>query len=116
MAEKTYITPGLKEPEIIVTPKGAVNESTGVKLKRRAIKFYPNHKGQGQFTTSDPKLQELLDNHPWQKMGKLTCVGAHGVVPADKPESKTEGEVEEQTQAVGPATSESAVKGKRGKK
>lgn len=114
MAEKTYITPGLREPEIIVTPKGAVNESTGVKLKRKAVKFYPNPKGQGQFSTSDPKLQELLDNHPWQKMGKLVCVGAHNVVPAEKPESA--GEEAEQAQAAGPATSEPAVKGKKGRK
>jgi hypothetical protein len=101
----------MREPEMVVVPKGAKNESTGVRLKRKAIKFYPNHQGQGQLITSDEKVQELLDNHPWMKSGKLVCMGAHNVVPAPDHEN----DAPEQTQAAGPATSEPKVKGK-GKK
>lgn len=96
MAEsKTYITPGLREPELIIVPRGAVDEKSGLKLKRKAIKFLPNARGQGQYTTSDAAEQKLLDEHEWTTAGKMQSIDCP-VVPV--PEA-------EQAQATGPATS-----------
>lgn len=84
MSEKTYVTPLAREPEFIITPKGAVNE-VGARLRRKAAKFHPNSRGVGQFTTSDAKIQEFLDNHPWMRNHKMLCIGAHGMTPAEEP-------------------------------
>ena len=100
MAEKIYLTPNLREPEFIIVPMGAVNEN-GIKQKRQAIKFYPNKHRTGQFITSDPKLQAFLDNHEWMKNGKLICTDKQ----LDSHETHPQ-----QSQAVGPVTSEGAVK------
>ena len=103
MAEKTYLTPIAREPEFIVSPMGLRNE-LGVKIKRRVIKFRPNARKVGQFTTSDPKVQEWLENCEWFKLGKMEVLVGH-LAPV---------EGEEPTQTTGPQTSE--VKVKRGRK
>lgn len=108
MSEKTYITPLAKEPEFVIVPMGTFNE-LGVKLKRKAIKFYPNVRGVGQFTTSDPKLQAFLDNHEWMKLKKLVCMGESKMVPPSEPIEP------EQKQTVGPVTSAPSVPVKKGR-
>jgi hypothetical protein len=103
MAEKTYLTPNAREPEFVVVPKGAINEQ-GIKLKRIAIKFYPNARKVGQFITSDPKQQEWLEGSEWFKLGKMILLKGHIAAPTDAPE---------QTQTTGPVSSEGAVRKKR---
>lgn len=99
---KKYITPLAKEPEFIVVPSGSLDER-GNKLKRKAIKFYRNSQGVGQYVTSDPKEQGFLENSEWFKLGKLNVV----VIKGD--ERSTEDAVAP-AQAVGPQTSEVKTK------
>jgi len=87
----------MKEPELVIVPMGATNEA-GVKQKRKAIKFFRNSKGQGQFGTSDAKIQSYLDNHPWVAAKKLLCIGEELSAPVEIP-------TEEQRQSEGMATS-----------
>ena len=103
MTEKTYLTPNAREPEFIVVPQGAVNEQTGLKMKRKVIKFHPNARNVGQYIASDPKEQEWLESHEWFVVGKM-------IVVADKSHIETP-EVDVPAQTVGPVTSEGAVRG-----
>jgi hypothetical protein len=100
MSEKTYTTPGKKEPELVITPMGSTNE-LGVKLKRKAIKFLNNGRNVGQFTTGDKDVQAFIEAHPWYISKQIVCVGESNKEP--------EGEIE-QSQATGAGTSEIPVK------
>jgi len=80
MSEKVYITPGLKEPEFVISPMGAVNDR-GIKIKRRAIKFQPNHQGQGQYKTADVEEQKFLENHPMFKQLKMVVIAEASEAP-----------------------------------
>jgi hypothetical protein len=101
MSEKTYTTPGKREPELVIVPMGAVNQA-GVKQKRKAIKFFTNSRGVGQFTTSDKGLQDFIEAHPWTKSDQIICVGeASMATPEEAPE---------EAQASGPATSAEPVR------
>ena len=87
--EKVYVTPYHKEPEFVKVPKGAINEQ-GVKQKRKAIKFHPNHRGVGQFKTSDPKIQSFLEEHQNFKSGKIVLVGESNMVKDVPKENEAE--------------------------
>jgi len=95
MSEKVYVTPNLKEPEFIIVPRGQVNEQ-GIKLRRKSINFQPNHRGVGQFKTSDPVLQKFLENHENFKTGRLVLVGESNMVkdvPKEKEDVKPDIEI-----------------------
>ncbi len=70
---KTYITPKMKEPELVMTPAGK-KDAQGNKIARKTIQFYPNATGCGQFTTSDEKVQKFLDEHEYMTDGNMICL------------------------------------------
>jgi hypothetical protein len=72
---KHYITPRIKEAELVIHPAGK-KDPQGNRIPRKAIQFYPNEAGCGSYKTSDPKEQEFLDNHEYMKTGELMVMGA----------------------------------------
>jgi len=67
---KTYLTPNKRCPELTIVPVG-LKDIQGNKIKRKAILFKPNMVNVGQYTTSDPKEQEFIENHEWFGVGKI---------------------------------------------
>jgi len=85
---KTYITPKMKEPELVVQPAGK-KDPQGNRIPRKTIQFRPNGASVGQYTTSDPKEQEFLDSHEYMTTGEMMVMGAESDLPAAEPTVKT---------------------------
>lgn len=64
----TYIaikpsTTAIYTPELVKVPFGAVNEKTGVKMRRVTAAFLPDASGFAKFSTDDSEMIKWLDNH-----------------------------------------------------
>ena len=85
---KTYITPKMKEPELVVHPAGK-RDPQGNRIPRKTIQFQPNSAGCGQFTTDDPVVQKFLESHEYIVTGELVVMSANQVEPTGPAEFKT---------------------------
>lgn len=85
--QKTYMTPKMKEPELVIQPAGK-KDAQGNSIPRKTIQFTPNSVGVGQYKTGDAEEQKFLDNHEYMKTGDLMAMGAENV-PEGSPEPKT---------------------------
>ncbi len=107
---KTYITPKMKEPELVVQPAGK-KDPQGNRIPRKTIQFRPNGASVGQYTTSDPKEQEFLDSHEYMTTGEMMVMmvmGAESDLPAA--ESKTRVGVQTSSDDTPPAPPAADVK------
>lgn len=89
--QKTYITPKMKEPELVIQPAGK-KDAQGNKISRKTVQFMPNPTGCGQFTTSDANIQAFLDSHEYMSSGQMVVLKgpAPETAPApEAPETKT---------------------------
>jgi len=106
MSVKTYIMKNLREADITVIPQGKRNEY-GAKVKSKHIIFRPNERGNGQYTTSDQKEQEYLENLPHIKEGRMVILSEHSSASVPAAAAPAKGK----TQRVGMATSDEGVRG-----
>ncbi|MCK9598185.1 MAG: hypothetical protein M0R06_04030 [Sphaerochaeta sp.] len=84
---KTYITPNMKEPEIVIHPAGK-KDPQGNRIPRKAIQFKTNSSGCGQYSTDKPEEIKFLDTHEYILTGQMTVLESKELVGA-APESKT---------------------------
>ena len=84
---KTYITPNMKEPELVIHPAGK-KDPQGNRIPRKAILFKTNSSGCGQYSTNKPEEIKFLDEHEYIKTGQMTVLDNKELVGA-APESKT---------------------------
>lgn len=84
---KTYITPNMKEPELIIQPAGK-RDAQGNRIPRKTIQFVTNSSGCGQYSTDKPEEIKFLDSHEYMATGQMTVLESKELVGAG-PESKT---------------------------
>jgi len=84
---KTYITPNMKEPELVIHPAGK-KDPQGNRIPRKTIQFRTNSSGCGQYSTDKPEEIKFLDVHEYMTTGQMTVLESKELVGAG-PESKT---------------------------